>query len=310
MKKQLKSELVSLAHRILQMNSDVNYTGMQQEAKKLYDTLTVLAFAEKHFDGVNPTIGKAEIIEALQDKNEAEIQEIIEVAEEKQEKVGLEDENTRRMDEIARANEALFERARSRRENPPIRTENTSSTSENKPPSQASLYEPVIEKIKDMVAMMPPEADEIDDMFKKITGQDYIKNDRDEIGEYGRMPEFEEKKEDQEKRQDKEDRTLKQEDPYEEKQQEEIEGTRKSLNDRLTKGLKIGLNDRLVFIKHLFNGSAADYNRVLSQLNTQRSAPEALNFIDQMIKPDYNNWDGKEVYEMRFKEMVEKKFNA
>ncbi|WP_035916962.1 hypothetical protein [Flavimarina sp. Hel_I_48] len=310
MKKQLKSELVSLAHRILQMNSEVNYTGMQQEAKKLYDTLTVLAFAEKHFDGVNPTIGKAEIIEALQDKNEAELQEIIEVAEEKQEKVGLEDENTRRMDEIAKANEILFEQARNRRQNPPIRTENRPDNTENKPPSQASLYEPVIEKIKDMVAMMPPEADEIDDMFKKITGQDYIKNDRDEIGEYGRMPEFEEKKEDQEKRQDKEDRTLKQEDSYEEKQQEEIEGTRKSLNDRLTKGLKIGLNDRLVFIKHLFNGSAADYNRVLSQLNTQRSAPEALNFIDQMIKPDYNNWDGKEVYEMRFKEMVEKKFNA
>ncbi|MGB3774440.1 MAG: hypothetical protein WA951_04215, partial [Leeuwenhoekiella sp.] len=108
----------------------------------------------------------------------------------------------------------------------------------------------------------------------------------------------------------KEDRTLKQEDPYEEKQQEEIEGARKSLNDRLTKGLKIGLNDRIVFIKHLFNGSASDYNRVLSQLNTQRSAQEALSFIDGMIKPDYNNWEGKELYEQRFKDLLEKKFNS
>lgn len=44
-----------------------------------------------------------------------------------------------------------------------------------------------------MVAMMPSEADAIDDMFKEITGQKYMKNDRNEIGEYGRMPEFEEK---------------------------------------------------------------------------------------------------------------------
>ncbi len=312
MKKQLKSELVSLAHRILQMNSDANYAVMQQETKKLYETLTVLAFAEKHFDGINPTIGKAEIIEALQYKNEVEIKEIIQEAEEKQENIGIEDENTRRMDEIAKANELIFERARHKRENPPISAEKQPNTPEIKP-SHSSLHEPVIEKIKDMVAMMPPEADAIDDMFKEITGQNYMKNDRDEIGEYGRMPEFEEKREDQEKRQDKADRTLKQEVGQSGKYKEETEssdGTRKSLNDRLTKGLKIGLNDRIVFIKHLFNGSATDYNRVLSQLNTQRSWPEALQFIDQMVKSDYNNWSGKEVYELRFKEMVEKKFNG
>ncbi|KKK41497.1 hypothetical protein LCGC14_2697790 [marine sediment metagenome] len=197
MKKQLKSELVSLAHHILQMSSDANYSAMQQEAKKLYEKLTVMAFAEKHFDGISPTIGKAEIIEALQDKNEEEIKEIIEEAEEKQEDVGIEDDSTRRMDEIAKANELIFERARSKRENPPKSIENPPSQPENKP-SQSSLYEPVIEKIKDMVAMMPPEADAIDDMFKEITGQNNMKNDRDDIGEYGRMPEFEEKKEDQE----------------------------------------------------------------------------------------------------------------
>ncbi|HEA30395.1 MAG TPA: hypothetical protein ENH91_10435 [Leeuwenhoekiella sp.] len=308
MKKQLKSELVSLAHHILQMSSDANYSAMQQEAKKLYEKLTVMAFAEKHFDGISPTIGKAEIIEALQDKNEEEIKEIIEEAEEKQEDVGIEDDSTRRMDEIAKANELIFERARSKRENPPKSIENPPSQPENKP-SQSSLYEPVIEKIKDMVAMMPPEADAIDDMFKEITGQNNMKNDRDDIGEYGRMPEFEEKKEDQEKRQDKEDRTLKPETENEET--ESNDGMRqKSLNDRLTQGLKIGLNNRIVFIKYLFNGSATDYNRVLSQLNTQRSWPEALQFIDQMVKPDYNNWQGKEGYEQRFKEIVEKRFNS
>src|SRR5690606_36245442 len=41
-----------------------------------------------------------------------------------------------------------------------------------------------------------------------------------------------------------------------------------SLNDRLSKGITIGLNDRIAFMKHLFGNSSEDYNRVLSQLIT------------------------------------------
>ena len=83
----------------------------------------------------------------------------------------------------------------------------------------------------------------------------------------------------------------------------------KSLNDRLNTGIAIGLNDRLAFIKHLFNGSAGDYNRVLSQLNTIESNENAQHFLETVVKPDYKNWEGKELYENRFKEIVEKKFN-
>ncbi|MDE0598681.1 MAG: hypothetical protein OSB51_05850, partial [Dokdonia donghaensis] len=86
----------------------------------------------------------------------------------------------------------------------------------------------------------------------------------------------------------------------------------KNLNDRLKTGLKIGLkiglNDKLSFIKHLFAGSTSDYNRVLSQLETFASASEARNFITQMVKPDYNNWEGKEIQEERFMEVVESRY--
>ncbi|MEW7289712.1 hypothetical protein [Aquimarina sp. 2304DJ70-9] len=82
----------------------------------------------------------------------------------------------------------------------------------------------------------------------------------------------------------------------------------KSLNDQLRKDIHIGLNDRLAFIKYLFEGSAPDYNRVLSQLSTLRSKNEVQEFILTMVKPDYNDWQGKEEYEERFMDIVSSKF--
>lgn len=83
----------------------------------------------------------------------------------------------------------------------------------------------------------------------------------------------------------------------------------KSLNDTLGKSISLGLNDRIAFEKHLFCGSADDLNRVLSQLNTINTFDEAKDFISELVKPDYNNWTGKEEYEERFMQIVEKKFN-
>ena len=83
---------------------------------------------------------------------------------------------------------------------------------------------------------------------------------------------------------------------------------KKSLNDRLKKGIKIGLNDKIAFTKHLFGGSTDDYNRVLSQLNTMATYQEAESFIQNHIKPDYNSWEDKEAIEARFMEIIEHKF--
>lgn len=83
-----------------------------------------------------------------------------------------------------------------------------------------------------------------------------------------------------------------------------------SLNDRLSKGsITVGLNDRIAFVKNLFNNSNEEYNRVLSQLLTFDTYGEAEDFINNMVKPDYNNWEGKDEYAQRFMEVVEKKFS-
>ncbi len=82
-----------------------------------------------------------------------------------------------------------------------------------------------------------------------------------------------------------------------------------SLNDRLSKGIIVGLNDRIAFMNHLFANSSEDYNRVLSQLMTFDTFADAKDFIDNMVKPDYNNWEGKDEYAERFMEIVEKRFS-
>ena len=88
------------------------------------------------------------------------------------------------------------------------------------------------------------------------------------------------------------------------------ENTKKSLNDKLKNGgISIGLNDKIAFIKHLFDGNSEDYERVLSQIITSSSFDEAHNLIQNIVKHDYNSWKGKEEIEERFMEIIESKFN-
>jgi len=150
------------------------------------------------------------------------------------------------------------------------------------------IMEPVMEKIKDMVAQMPPETQKVDKIFEEaIPKKEYYKNDLEELtADFKEIPEFE---------------------PVEEAEAREKQ--KKSLNDKLKSSISIGLNDKLAFIKHLFNESNEDYDRVLSQLNTTTSLKEATDFINNMVKPDYNNWADKEDYGTRFMAIIEAKFN-
>ena len=89
-----------------------------------------------------------------------------------------------------------------------------------------------------------------------------------------------------------------------------VSNEKKSLNDKLkVGGLNIGLNDKIAFIKHLFEGKSEDYDRVLSQLNTFDAHENALSFIQDVVKPDYNDWKHKEEFETRFLEIIKAKFN-
>lgn len=150
------------------------------------------------------------------------------------------------------------------------------------------IMEPVMEKIKDLVAQMPHETREVDAFFEQpLPNIDDSKNDFDELtAGFKDMPVF---------------------DPVSaSKSKEQL---KRSLNDKLKHGLNIGLNDKIAFIKHLFDGEREDYERVLSQINTASSFDEARNLIQNIVKPDYNNWEGKEDFELRFMGIIEGKFD-
>ena len=149
------------------------------------------------------------------------------------------------------------------------------------------IMEPAIEKIKDMVAQMPQETEEVDAIFEAAVPKPmHHKNNLDEItAGFEDIPVFE---------------------PV----SKTNDNSKKSLNDKLKgDGLTIGLNDKLAFIKHLFDGKGEDYERVLSQINTLTSFSEINKLIQGIVKPDYNGWVGKEEYEERLMEIIEAKFD-
>ena len=172
------------------------------------------------------------------------------------------------------------------------------------PNEEEDLMEPAIEKIKDIVAQMPQETAVIDDLFEEINKETQVEDDLSALSpSFGQLPIFDPVPEtplnnetDQELDQD-----------LEQKPQPVETAT---LNDKLkTAGFQIGLNDRLAFVNHLFENNNEDYDRVVSQLNTMDSFEEVTDFIENIIKPDYNNWEGKDDYESRFLEIIEQKFN-
>ena len=149
---------------------------------------------------------------------------------------------------------------------------------------EEAIMEPAIEKIKDMVAQMPEETIEVDTIIDTINEpKDAVEHDLNDLSpSYAQLPIFD---------------------------AIDTEPSQTSLNDQLkTEGFQIGLNDRLAFVKNLFENSTEDYDRVLSQLSTLGSHEEAINLLDSIIKPDYNNWEGQEEIEARFLEIIENKF--
>ena len=148
-----------------------------------------------------------------------------------------------------------------------------------------AIMEPAIEKIKDIVAQMPEETVEVDAIIDAINEPtETIVHDLNELSpSYAQLPIFD---------------------------AIEPETTQTSVNDQLkTQGFQIGLNDRLAFVKNLFENRNEDYERVMSQLTTLDSFEEATSLLNSIIKPDYNNWEGQEEIEARFLEIIEKKFN-
>ena len=252
MHKKLESDLISLAHSILQMKSKDNVFLLKEKSKEIYEKLSVLAFVEEYVNsGPNLNHTKEEVFSQVENAFQLEASK---------------EQNLENLD---------------------TRESVTHEEEESKESIEKIIEEVKAEEIKEEIIEQP--FDELEELMlsEEKPVNDFVKVEENKTSS------------------------------LEEELQDTISVDQlatlfdtpatKSLNDRLAVNIQIGLNDRIAFVKSLFDGSQEDFNRVVSQLNTYATEKEAKKFIHKMVKPDYD-WSQQEELEARFIEIVERKF--
>jgi len=298
MKKKLEADLISIAHRILKLKNKSELAQLHQETQKLYEKLSVLKFVEDNFSDVKPTIGISKIEELVAiafDKEEiiAEEEDVSEVIEEEPIPV-LEEEIEETEEIIAEASEEPTSESEDNIDFEPhfelFKKEKVESKKSKKGAKQISFgdmlglnSEPIFERVQSSTVSEEAEVEseeipEIEEAAEEVFSPAFEMSEPEESEEIEDIV-------------------------------EELEVKKSDFsNDTFSKTISFGLNDKIAFEKQLFGGSSEDLNRVISQLSTFDTFDEAENFIEDMVKPDYNNWEGKDDYVARFMEIVEKKF--
>ena len=310
MKKRLEAELLSIAHRILKLKNKSEVDQLYYETQKLYEALTVLKFYGDNYEQVKSEIAVDDLEEKLSASLEEKapetpivVAEPIAIEEPKEEVIAETKEETVVEEEVVEevaAEEEIEEEAVVVGEITIEEEEVDEQPEEVKSDIDfAAMFELAaespneIEDEKPIVEEAKAETKQIS--FEELLGENYNEpvfvKPNDITKPVGKKEKIEEKAE------EKSDVIVDRE-----------EGKSLSLNDKLSKTINIGLNDRMGFVKFLFADSTEDYNRVLSQLNTFSSFEEAKDFIEEIIKPDYNNWEGADEFAERFIGLVEKKF--
>ena len=278
---------MSLAHSILQMKNKQDVKALKDKSQQIYEKLSLLAFVEDYVN-TNPNLEetKEELLEkvtsALDKKNAIITNDVredvkIEVVEDH-----FVDENEKLAAEIG---DDFFEQEIKNSE-----TINSVKEEVVLEYSKEDVVNEYLEVEKEEVIEQP--FDDLEELIFGDTKPTNFKDDPKDVGEKNAI-------------------TL----------EEELEDTipvdvianlfepvqPKSLNDKLQTNIQIDLNDRIVFVKNLFEGSQEDFNRVVSQLNTFKTEKEAKKFIIKMVKPDYD-WSKQEELENRLLEIIERRF--
>lgn len=332
MKKRLEAELISIAHRILKLRNKSEVDQLYLESKKLYETLAVLKFYGDNYEVVKNDVAvedlEAKLDAALNapeavavaapvvEEAPAIVEEKVETEEEVEtdvvEEVEVETEaETEVEEEVDEVEEEETEAAEEEtiEEEPVIVGEITldeEDEEEEVPMTEAKSdldFEPIFELAAEPMVEEEETVEVAPEVVPTVVDEPAVESPKkdepkqislaDLLGENYTEPVF-----------------VKPDDvvvPPSLKNVIEEQG--KSLNELHSKSINIGLNDKIAFVKFLFADSTEDYNRVLSQLNTFSTFAEAKDFIDEIIKPDYNNWDGVDDYAERFIAIVAKKFS-
>lgn len=284
MHKKLESELISLAHSILKMKNKEDVFALKEQSKEIYEKLSMLWFVDEYLNTTpNAKESKEELIEALTtafENKELATQETALKSDEKNVSI----KETSQKDKINTKDDlAVVEEGKVAEEEKPIVEKELSVTTE--------IIEQPFEDVEALLFNTSEEPDEPD--TTEVIAQKEEENEP-EVQNVQKTLSLEEELQDIISVDVMADLF------------ENVQTT--SLNDKLNTNIQIGLNDRIAFVKHLFNNQQEDYNRVVSQLNTFKTEKEAKNFINKMVKPDYN-WQDQEELETRFLEIVTRRFS-
>lgn len=312
MKKKLEADLISIAHRVLKLKGKEDTVQLHLEAQRLYEKLSILRFYEENLQVLSTEIAPEVLEQKLEQLTIVPAQTIVKEQEQPVETTATEELLTEEThSEEVTAEEQIEETAETIEESKESIEEESEPVVETEEPTEAE--EPIFNPIFELSEEEQNEpVDESSKMPKQISLEDFFTDDyKDpEFIKVDDVPALQ--KEATEIVFEKAEKVTLSENKIEvthtETFSKNTDAKITSLNDTLIKGINIGLNDRIAFVKHLFGGSNEDYNRVISQISTLDTFEEAQEFVDSMVKPDYNNWDGKEDYSSRFMNLVEKKF--
>lgn len=255
MHKKLETDLMSLAHSILQMKNKENVFLLKQKAQEIYEKIAVLAFVEEY---VNTTPNSLETKEVLTAK--------VEKAFEEKAKKLIEEEV---VEGILISSTAMSLEVESKKLEAVIVDDFVEEEVEEEDEKEEAM-----EQSLDVLTSLAPEDTKDAEQPKVLTLEEELE---DTISVDVIASLFEPVKPN-------------------------------SLNEKLHIHIQIDLNDRIVFVKNLFDSSQEDFNRVISQLNTFKTEKEAKKFISKMVKPNYN-WSEHEELEQRLNTIIERKFN-
>ena len=285
MHKKLEADLMSLAHSILKMKNKDDVFALKETSKEVYEKLSMLAFVEEYVKTTpNLETSKEELLEQVEtafDKKEISEQPVLEV-EKDEESFKKENESVEVEEQEKIVYDLMDDAVEQSAESKNFKEKVVDFNREDLESKKEEVVEEIIEQ----------PFDELEQLMFATENPTNFKNDVKDVGEK-KTPTLEDELQD----------TISVDvmaDLFENVQP-------KSLNDKLFSNIQIGLNDRITFVKNLFEGDQENYNRVISQLNTFKTEKEARKFINKMVKPDYN-WSEHEELENRFMEIVSRKF--
>ena len=298
MKKRLEAELISIAHRVLKLKNKSEVDQLYKETQKLYETLSVLKFYQDSFEQVKEDVSlevlEEKLAQLLADAPEESAVEDEASVETELEPIEVQEEEVQEPVVAEETEEEETPEATPEEEDEEALTEEETVVAEVEEEEQPVLaFQPIFsldheaeEETEEEEVIEPAEtASEVTPETTKVVLEEFL-------GESYVDPVF----------------VKPNEVSLFAASTEEVPSFKSPVVNDSAKSIAIGLNDRIGFVKHLFDESNEDFNRVLSQLNSFDSFDEAKNFIDDMVKPDYNNWQGNEDYAERFMELIEHKF--